>query len=54
MAPRYAGAPYLVFVTLKAVSENSTHVLLEGYARGWGMATDGVKRVREQIGACFH
>jgi hypothetical protein len=52
----YAGAPCLVFVTLKALAENSTHVLLEGYARGWGnrLAADSAKRVREQIGARFH
>ncbi|MGJ5179657.1 hypothetical protein ACQR16_16370 [Bradyrhizobium oligotrophicum] len=52
----YAGGSYLVFVTLKAVSETSTHVLLEGYARGLGnkLAAYVVKRTREQISACFH
>ena len=49
------GQSSLVFVTLKAVSESSTHVLIEGYAKGFsdGIANSGVKRVREGIGARF-
>jgi hypothetical protein len=46
----------LVFVTIKAVSENSTNVLIEGYAKGFSAraADPEVKRVREGIGARFH
>lgn len=48
--------PCLVFVTLKAVSENSTHVLMEGYARSWGLSITSaeLKRVRNEISARFH
>ena len=47
--------PCLVFVTLKAVSENSTHVLIEGYSRSWGLSVTSaeLKRVRDEISARF-
>ena len=47
--------PCLVFVTLKAVSEHSTHVLLEGFAKAFSArVTDSeVKRAREEISARF-
>jgi hypothetical protein len=48
--------PCLVFATLKAVSENSTHVLIDGYAKDlYGkVASAEVKRVRNEISARFH
>jgi hypothetical protein len=54
--------PCLVFVTLKPVSENSTHILLEGYVktwgegRPWGTRKGGfheLTRVRNEISARF-
>jgi hypothetical protein len=49
------GKPCLVFLTLKAVSENSTHVLIEGYAKDFGsnVTSAEVKRVRDEISARF-
>jgi hypothetical protein len=49
------GKPCLVFLTLKAVSENSTHVLLEGYAKELGSVVTSaeIKRVRDEISARF-
>ena len=49
------GKSCLVFVTIRAVSEHSTHVLIEGYAKGFsaGVADSEVKRVREGISARF-
>ena len=54
--------PCLVFVTLKSVSENSTHVLLEAYTKTFGQgqpwgtkngAFHELTRVRNEIGARF-
>lgn len=49
------GVLSLVFVTLKAVSEGSTHILIEGYQKGYfpRAASVEVKRVRDQISARF-
>lgn len=45
----------LVFVTLKAVSESATHILLEGYVKGAAaLAAAEVKRVRDELAARFH
>jgi hypothetical protein len=49
-------APCLVFITLRALSENSTHALIEGYAKEPfknRIATDWVKQVRNAITADF-
>ena len=51
----------LVFVTLKPTSENSTHVLLEGYVKTFGQGRPWGKnggfneltRVRDEISARF-
>ena len=47
--------PCLVFITLKPVSENSTHILIEGYGKGYSaaVASAEVKRVRVEISARF-
>jgi hypothetical protein len=49
------GKPCLVFLTLKPLSEHSTHVLIEGYTKTWGQrhASNEVKRVRKEISARF-
>jgi hypothetical protein len=46
----------LVFITLRAVSENSTHVLIEGYAKEPfknNIASSWVKKVHNAISANF-
>jgi hypothetical protein len=48
------GKPCLVFLTLKAVSEGSTHVLIEGHTKGPAKgASYEIKRVRDEISARF-
>ena len=47
-------SPCLVFVTLRSVAENSTHVLLEGYSLGYnGSTVREVTHVRSEISARF-
>ena len=43
--------PCVVFVTIRSLSDNSTQVLFEGYAKGWGEAgvRGEINRLRKNI-----